>query len=188
MMAALPLPVEAGRQAAGSGEPSPMNARAGIAHVRSELLTAFIEKMNAAQIPYCLLNGFQSYPEVITSDVDFMVHPRNAERIAPLLQEVAARCNALLVQAIRHETGAWYFVLAKQTASGVVYLHPDCSADYRRDGRLWLEADQVLQKRRPYKTFFVPAMTDEFLYYLIKKVLKQQHHARATCSASPHCA
>ena len=70
--------------------------------------------MNAAQIPYCLLNGFQDYPEVIASDVDFMVHPSDAERIAPLLLEVAGRCGALLVQAIRHETGAWYFVLAKQ--------------------------------------------------------------------------
>jgi len=174
MMAALPLPAEVGRQPTGFGEPPPMTAEGSIAHTPSYLLAAFFEQMNAAQIPYCLLNGFQGYPDVVASDVDFMVHPSNAERIAPLLLEVAARCGALLVQAIRHEIGAWYFVLAKQEGCAVTYLHPDCSTDYRRDGRLWLEADQVLQKRRPYKTFFVPAIADEFLYYLTKKVLKQR--------------
>lgn len=140
---------------------------------RKELLEAFLEQMNGARIPYCLLNGFQGYPEVITSDVDFMIHPSDAERIPALLLAAAKQCGALLVQAIRHETGAWYFVLAKQVGSGVAYLHPDCTTDYRRDGRLWLVAEQVLRKRRPYKTFFVPAIADEFLYYLTKKVLKQ---------------
>ena len=138
------------------------------------MLTAFLEQMNAEQIPYCLLNGFQGYPEVIASDVDFMVRSRDSKRVAPMLLEVARRCGALLVQAIRHETGAWYFVLAKQEGSAVAYLHPDCSTDYRRDGRLWLAADEVLKNRQRYKTFFVPSIADEFLYYLSKKILKQR--------------
>ena len=129
--------------------------------------------MNAAEIPYCLLNGFRGYPEVIASDVDFMVLPKDAKRIAPLLADVARRCDALLVQAIRHETGAWYFVLAQPVNGEVAYLHPDCSTDYRRDGRMWQAAEPVLAKRRRYKTFFVPAIADEFLNYLIKKILKQ---------------
>ena len=70
--------------------------------------------------------------------------------------------------------GAWYFVLAKQEGNVVTYLHPDGSTDYRRDGRLWLSADEVLKDRQRYKTFFVPSMADEFLYYLIKKILKQR--------------
>ncbi len=153
-----------------------------IAGIRTELLAAFLQRMNAAAIPYCLLNGFRGYPEVIASDVDFMVRPKDAKRIAPLLLEAAKQCGGLLVQAIRHETGAWYFVLAKQASGGVAYVHPDCSTDYRRDGRLWLAAEPVLGKRRPYKTFFVPAIADEFLYYLTKKTLKQ----RVTVSQMQH--
>ena len=142
--------------------------------MRTELLAAFLGQMNKAQIPYCLLNGFQGYPGVIATDVDFMIHSGDAERIPALLREVARQCGALLVQAIQHETGAWYFVLAKQADGAVAYLHPDCSTDYRRNGRLWLEAGQVLRRRQPYKTFFVPAIADEFLFYLTKKVLKQR--------------
>lgn len=144
------------------------------AFIRAEMLTAFLKQMNAEKIPYCLLNGFQGYPEVIASDVDFMVRSCDSKKVAPLLLEVAQQCGALLVQAIQHETGAWYFVLARQEGNAVAYLHPDCSTDYRRDGRLWLAADEVLKTRQRFKTFFVPSIADEFLYYLIKKILKQR--------------
>jgi hypothetical protein len=174
MRAALTIQQLFGQQDKNSGDTQPSTAAARIDCMRAQLLEAFLEQMNAAQIPYCVLNGFEGYPAVIASDVDFMVHPKDAERIAPLLLEVAKRCGAPLVQAIQHETGAWYFILAKQAGGAVAYLHPDCSTDYRRDGRLWLEAEQVLKKRQPYKTFFLPAIADEFLYYLTKKILKQQ--------------
>ena len=173
MMAALPWSAEAGTRIAAQSECAPLTAANNIARMRTELLEAFLEQVNRAPISYCLLNGFQGYPETIASDVDFMIHPNDTERIPPLLREVARRCGALLVQAIRHETGAWYFVLAKQAGGEVAYLHPDCTTDYRREGRLWIEAEAVLEKRKRYKTFFVPAIADEFLYYLIKKILKQ---------------
>jgi hypothetical protein len=173
MTASVPLTADAVRPEANSSNMQAVTA-SNVAGIRTELLAAFLQQMNAAEIPYCLLNGFRGYPEVIASDVDFMVRPKDAKRIAPLLLEAATQCGALLVQAIRHETGAWYFVLAKQVARGVAYVHPDCSTDYRREGRLWLAAEPVLGKRRMYKTFFVPAIADEFLYYLTKKTVKQR--------------
>lgn len=140
---------------------------------RGELLKAFVEGMNSSGIEYCLLSGVHGYPEATDSDVDFMVSPEDIARVEPLLQEVATGCGARLVQAMRHETEACYFVLTKQVGSAIAFLHPDCTADYRRNGRLWMTAAPLLQKRRRYKEFFLPAVADEFQYYLIKKVLKQ---------------
>lgn len=173
MMAAAPLPTQVGRPDDSSGANLQMPPTNSIARMRTELLETFLGQMNKTQIPYCLLDGFQGNPEVISSDVDFMVRPNDATRIAPLLLKVARRCGALMVQAIRHETGASYFVLAKQAGGAVAYLHPDCSTDYRRDGRLWMEAEQVIARRQRFKSFFVPVIADEFLYYLTKKTLKQ---------------
>jgi hypothetical protein len=173
MTAAASLQVPVGRPATMTSNRRPAADGRIVSRIRTELLAAFLEQMNAAQIPYCLLSGFQGYPDVIGSDVDFMIRPDDGERIAPLLLEVARRCGAQLVQAIRHETGAWYFVLAKQEGHVVSYLHPDCSTDYRRHGRLWLAAEEVLENRQRYKTFFVPSIVDEFTYYLTKKILKQ---------------
>ena len=68
--------------------------------------------------------AIENYPDAGDSDVDFMVRPQDAGTIAGLLREVARRTDALLVQAIQHETTAWYFVLAKQVGGAVAYLHP----------------------------------------------------------------
>ena len=144
------------------------------AGTRAELFAEFIRGLNAAGIPYCLLSGYDSDALTNDSDVDFMVRPEDGARIMPLLRDTASRCGALLVQAIQHESEACYYVLAKQTGPEVAYLHPDCTTDYRREGRLWLAADEVIRNRRQRKGSFVPAVADEFQYYLIKKILKQE--------------
>jgi hypothetical protein len=130
--------------------------------------------MNASGIPYCLLSGYEPYPAGSDSDVDFMVRPEDGLRVTAVLREIGRLSDARFVQAIQHETGACYYVLAKQVGAQVAYLHPDCTTDYRRGGRLWLAADEVTANRRRFGTFFVPAVADEFQYYLIKKILKQQ--------------
>jgi hypothetical protein len=157
--------------------PTPVE-RSAIAEARAEMFSALIDELNHSRAPYCLLSGYESFPDAGDSDIDFMVHPAHCARVVPVLQSVTRRCGALLVQALHHETGAWYFVLAKPVADGVAYLHPDCTTDYRRDGRLWLEADAVLRGRRPFLNFYVPAVADEFAYYLIKKVLKHDFTAQ----------
>ena len=144
-----------------------------VEQARADLLAAFVDELNRSEIAYCLLSGYHGFPQAEGSDVDFMVRPADAARIQPLMQSVARRCGALLVQAIQHETGAWYFALAKQIGDEVAYLHPDCTTDYRRNGRLWLRAEKLLAGRRRLPEFWAPAAADEFEYYLIKKVLKQ---------------
>jgi hypothetical protein len=145
-----------------------------VTRARAELFATFVDELNGAVVPYCLLSGYESYPEPGDSDVDFMVGPQDGAKVLGMLQAAAGRIGALLVQAMQHETTAQYFVLAKQVGSSVAYLHPDCSTDYRRDGRLWLRSSDVLPRRRRLGNIFVAAKPDEFLYYLIKKILKQE--------------
>ena len=170
--------------------PTPVE-RNEVALARAELFSALVDELNRSAVPYCLLSGYENFPDVGDSDIDFMVQPGDEARVVPVLQSVARRRGALLVQALQHETGACYFVLAKPVADGVAYLHPDCTTDYRRDGRLWLRADEILRGRRRFLNFYVPASADEFLYYLIKKVLKldftAQHlqHLRDRYERSP---
>ena len=156
------------------GATVPVERTDSVTRARTELFAAFVDELNGAGVPYCLLSGYGSYPEPGDSDVDFMVGPQDAARVPGLLQAAARRTGALLVQAMQHETTAWYFVLAKQVGSSVAYLHPDCSTDYRRGGQLWLQSSDVLPRRRRLGNVFMPAQPDEFLYYLIKKTLKQE--------------
>jgi thymidylate kinase len=144
-------------------------------NVESQLLRAFLRKLDERSVPYCLLAGYTDYPHVIDSDVDFMVPESSLAALPSLLQEVARETDSLLVQALPHEIGACYFVLAKQDGPRLHFLHPDASGDYRRRGRLWLDADAVLANRRIHEGgFYVPAPEDAFLYYVIKRIDKGQ--------------
>lgn len=139
---------------------------------RITLLSSVINVLNAEDVCYCLLSGYRQDSAEIDSDVDFMIHPRDAGRMPWLLQTASNRAGALLVQALQHETTACYFVIAQQEGSVVNYLNPDCTLDYRTHARLRLRATDVLSRRRRFSNFFLPAFDDEFIYYLIKKVLK----------------
>src|SRR5208337_142931 len=156
-----------------SPELTPIAASSRAMRIRADLFAAVIAQLNSAEIPYCVLSGSENHAQSSSSDVDFMFHPRDMHRIAPLLSQAAQSVGARLIQAIRHETSACYFVVAKDDGSEIGYLDPDSAGDYRRQGRLWLSAEKVLARRRRCREHYVPAVPDEFTYYLIKKVLKQ---------------
>ena len=141
--------------------------------LREDLFAAVVEQLNTAEIPYCVLSGHEKQAGNSLSDVDFMFHPRDMGRLAPLLAQAAQRAGGRLIQAMPHETTACYFVIAKDGGSEIGYFDPDCATDYRGQGRLWLSAAAILARHRRCKDFYVPAAPDEFAYYLIKKVLKQ---------------
>jgi len=141
--------------------------------VRAQLFDALVAQLNQAEIPYCVLSGYECQGESDASDVDVMFRARDLPRVPALLARTAQSAGALLVQSIQHETTACYFVLARQQGKHIVHLAADCYSDYRRDGRTWLLADKLIAGRRKYREFCVPSVADEFTYYLIKKVLKQ---------------
>ncbi|MGB7555511.1 MAG: phosphotransferase [Candidatus Korobacteraceae bacterium] len=157
----------------GHGQPTSPPESSTALHIRSDLFSAVIADFNLAELPYCILSGYEEYPGRIPSDIDLMVLPAEMPRVSTLLTQAAARCGAQLIQAIQHESSAFYFVLAKDGDRQLGFLNPDCCGDYRRRGRLWLRANAILQGRRSFKNFYVLSVPDEFIYYLIKKVLKQ---------------
>lgn len=135
-----------------------------------EAMTATFEE---AGLPYCILAGYDGYPDAIPSDVDFMIAPEWSARLPALIAAAAARGGAHLVQHIAHETTAAYFALARQEGNRIAWLHPDSCSDFRRGGRLWLRADPVLARRRRHpRGFWIPAAGDAFAYYLAKKLDK----------------
>ncbi len=142
--------------------------------LRRELWTAVIRALNHSELPYCLLGAEGDLPGLADSDMDFAVRPCDYQAVPQLLAAAAAGVGGHLVQVIRHETTATYFALAKQQGDMVAFLNPDCTTDYRRHGRLWMSADQLLRERRRVAGgYFRPSPDIDFKYYLTKQVLKQ---------------
>ena len=141
--------------------------------IRARFCDAVFESLNATQVRYCVPGGDRAY-NFADSDLDLVIHPDNGPEIAALLKSAAQRADGHLVQAIQHETNACYYVLARQESEEIGFLNPDFITDYRRQGRLWLRADELLRSRKLVDgALYVPSPDGELLYYLIKKVLKQ---------------
>lgn len=160
---------EVGRMESSSQENAPRSEDA----IRKQMLLDFCAALEANGIAYVILSGYKDYPDHIDSDVDFMVSEADFQRLPAFISKPGLVSGARLVQMLRHETSACYYVLAQQIGENVVYLHPDSAASYRRRGRLWLRAGQVLSSRRKAPAgFWIPAAAVEFEYYFVKRVDK----------------
>jgi len=131
-----------------------------------------VAALEATGVPWCVLHGYDAYPDHIASDVDLLVRDSPRDVIRTVLPRLHGEMR--LVQAIEHEPNATYFVLATTRGTHVVFLPLDVSADYRRNGRVFLLADDVLGGRRRQRDVWVPSVATEFAYYIAKKVAKGQ--------------
>ncbi|GAA6744353.1 hypothetical protein Thermus71206_21970 [Thermus antranikianii] len=122
------------------------------------------------KVTYVILHGWQGLPEHLPSDLDIVVAP---EDLPKLEQKLLWTDGARLVNLLRHESTCYYFVLAVEDGKNVFFLPIDAATDYRRDGRVWFTAEELLEGRRRWKGFWVASPEVEFKYLLVKKILKQ---------------
>ncbi|MBI3897913.1 MAG: thymidylate kinase-like protein [Gammaproteobacteria bacterium] len=151
-------------------------------HSSAQLFLALFRFLEEHGIAYCVMGDSRDFPHVIASDVDIVIAPDCLPSLAGRLQTFCARHEWRVVQCLSHEHNAHYFVLSRiDVDGGPIYLAVDFCGDYYRHGRLFLTAQQLLSERTAARDrvgrargFFVAAPADEFIYYLMKRVDKQQ--------------
>ena len=152
---------------------SPVAKQASISRMRAELLQASVEEMNSSGIAYCLLSGFQEYPEATDSDVDFMVVPEDIDRVAPLLKKsplAVGRCWCRRCSTRRQPiTSCWRSRWDVRLPTCIRIARPTTVA---RDGCGWRQRRCCRQRKRHGGSSY-RHVADEFQYYLMKKLLKQ---------------
>src|SRR4029079_8118182 len=147
---------------------------------RAYVAQALFDRLAEQGIAFCVLGDARRYPEEITSDLDIAVPARDLERMPRTISQFCHDLGLRLVQLIRHERTASYFVVAWwDEVGGLRYLAPDVCSDYYRAGRRILGADELLAHRGAgqdahgeLRNFPVPAPDVQFIYYLTKKVDK----------------
>ena len=133
----------------------------------TELCRDILTTLKRAGHKLCVLHGYERLPERIDSDIDaFSADPSEIPRI------LSEHNVATTVQAIHHEIVASYYVLCRRCNGKVAYISLDVSPDYRRNGRIFLKAQDYLRVCRPFKFFDVPPPELAFIFYLVKRLTK----------------
>lgn len=138
------------------------------------MLKSLLKTFNRAGIEYCILHGYEGYPEDVPSDVDcIMSREMVPEHLVRFLQANRHDVGGTIVQWLQHEATAHYFVLVSNDRSAQPrFLKLDVSSDYRRNGRIFYSSNEILETRRWHRQFWVPTCAVEFGYYLVKKIAK----------------
>jgi len=132
-------------------------------------LAPLAARLQEAEIRYSVLHGWQSLPRFLPSDLDLIVAPDDLARLEETLQSGA--CGKL-VQLLQHQTTGFYFVLAQKVNGRSRFTLLDAATDFRRDGRVYFNSEDLLRGRRLWKGFWVAAPEAEFNYLLVKKISK----------------
>jgi thymidylate kinase len=161
---------------------------------RSTVAKQLFHLLERQDISYCVVGDTETFPDEIGSDLDIVVHQKNLGRISSLLATFCNTHRLQLVQMLQHEQTAQYFAIAGFDDHGRLhFVHPDFSGDYYRMGKPFLSSEELLCDRVPAldagsqpKGFYVAAPAKEFIYYLLKKIDKQQLTDRHGAHLSKH--
>ena len=164
------------------------------------VIRAAFDQLSKDGATWCVVGQTDTLPDHSVSDIDIVLAPEDAARSTALVLSVCRRIGGRIVQCFRHETAAYYFVIALPSETEQFsYLMLDCCGDYIRGGCFLLGAREVLDGRRPAldehgkdRGFFVASAATEFIYYLLKKIDKkslsddQALHLSHVFSEAPH--
>src|SRR5438309_2242342 len=93
---------------------------------RETIFLELVARLAAENIPCCLVGDTAAFPQEIRSDADFVVTPEALSRIPQLLSDFCAERGIQLVQALHHETTAWYYTFAWAGPDGrACFFNPD---------------------------------------------------------------
>ncbi len=137
--------------------------------VAGRILLSVFELLDRCGIRYCVLHGYEAFPQRVKSDVDCVIDPRvTPGQIFALLHRNKASLGA---EVVRHR--GYYFVLACRNSDGShSFLTLDLAIDCQLDGLPFYSGYEVLDGRRRHHRFWVPAAHIEFGCLLARSVAK----------------
>jgi thymidylate kinase len=156
-------------------------ADVGVVSSRGLIASRFLVFLEQRRVDYCVVGDARGLPADIHGDIDIVVDPRSLPHLSMHMQEFCVRNELKIVQCLRHEVDAYYFVVSWPDDDGrPMFLQLDVCGDYCRDGIRFLSATELLDGRvhalasdGTPKHFYVPNPSRAFLYYLLKRVDKQ---------------
>ena len=138
-------------------------------------LTAALRVLDEGGHAYALVGEDPStLVREVSGDVDVVVGLHTIRGIDRVASEIGTCIHAALVQCLRHEQAAYYYVFCWSEGETVHYLRLDFCHEYLRDARPLMTGDELLdgRTRDPGSGLYLPAPGKKLLYYLLKKTDK----------------
>lgn len=141
---------------------------------REDLFHSLIKILDCNDIAYAIVGKTEAYPQKISSDIDIIIPKSMISKFHSAIW-LLETSSTKIVQMFQHEITAFYYIVFDFSNSNRLYIQPDVCTDYYRKGRKLLNAEYLLQNtiEAPQGGFKILSPEKEFIYYLLKKIDKQ---------------
>lgn len=137
------------------------------------ILQSLFAILNSNKVKYCIVNNYENLPEFIPSDVDIAIEPTSFKNIDTFIAEIAKKHDVKIVQKIWHGYQKCAYILSPSCIDTRFRLQLDFFTDFSARGYPYLIThEQLLNDRRPFKSFFIPSPDVEALMLFMRRVIK----------------
>ncbi len=137
------------------------------------LLKNVFTTLDETQTPFCVMHGYQGYPETVSGDVDCIM-PRSVlpKQLASTIHENRTKVGGEIVQWLND--GAQLVVLRTNESDGTpAFLQMHVSSDYEMSPhRRFYRGQQILDERKHHGSFWIPKASTEFGCILANRISK----------------
>jgi len=137
---------------------------------REQIFNYLMDKFDEKNASYVILHSYELLPQRFDSDIDIAIDMPDIITSVKFLDNCLSGTDWRVVQYWRHENYAADCVISNNHE----FLQVDFCIHYERNGRVILPVETLVKNRRKIKNFYVPCQVIEFIYIILKKVLKKQ--------------
>jgi len=138
----------------------------------SHFLRLLFRLLDENGIRYCVLHTWEGLPDVLPSDLDLAVHPRDRARLSSVFQGLLDK-GYQPVQCCHH-AGGHTFDFVWFEARGMRSVSVDVASENRQGRLILMRGEDMVLGRLRANGFWIADPAVEFAYLLVKKTLKRR--------------
>lgn len=138
------------------------------------MLEKVFQILNDSGLDYCVQNKYEMMPENIPSDIDIMYKNADEKFFDRLMAQIANATELLITQKVVHDYLQYTYVFTPAAPKAEFRLQLDFyrALSFRKYKNV-LPGEQMLNTKRRYNCFFIPAPDIEVVYQIMRRVIKE---------------
>ena len=151
-----------------------------------DFLTELFKHFNETGIRFLVLRNYETLPEATTNDIDLLMDSAQTRRVETALWEVTQKTGWRIHNRAEFSCLS-YFLHHPETQE---QLHLDFMFGIHWHSLLYGDGNGILERRIPYKDFFIPAPPDEAMISLMTRLVYggyvKESYREKICNIAQH--
>ena len=139
-----------------------------------DYLNVIFQTLNDSGLEYCIQNGYEDMPYSFPTDIDIFYRNASEKQLDVIVSKAAENANLHIVQKVA--MGYYHFVywLTPPLPEPSFQLELDFQSELSlRSMPHYYIPNELLDRKRPLRNFYIPSPFDEIIYTILRRTVKQ---------------